>query len=94
MTEKKIRRIEQWQDMIARLYPEALIKDDNQERILSRTVTFQVTDKCNLNCSYCYQVNKGKRRMSLEIVRYLTSEALFFQCYTMPCKHWIHIIKI
>ena len=64
MSEKKLRRVEQWQDMIARLYPEYSVKDDNKKRILSRTVTFQVTDNCSLNCSYCYQINKGKRRMS------------------------------
>lgn len=33
---------------------------------LVRPVTFQVTDDCSLRCSYCYQINKGKRRMSFE----------------------------
>ena len=48
MAEKKLRKLEQWQDMIARLYPEIVSKDG--ERVLSRTVTFQVTNACNLNC--------------------------------------------
>jgi len=68
MSEKKLRRMEQWQDMIARLYPETL-SENQKERILSRTVTFQVTDACNLACTYCYQINKGKRRMSFDIAK-------------------------
>ena len=69
MTEKKLRRLEQWQDMIARLYPEFTINKTDNEMVLSRTVTFQVTDACNLACTYCYQINKGKRRMSLDIAK-------------------------
>ena len=47
----------QYQDMIAKLYPELSRQDNpevtNEEKTLSRTVTFQVTDACNLACSYC-----------------------------------------
>lgn len=68
MVEKKLRKLEQWQDMITRLYPEFTFKD-NTERVLSRTVTFQVTDACNLACTYCYQINKGKRRMSFDTAK-------------------------
>lgn len=67
---------EQYQDMIARLYPELgnLEFSDNEQRhgkdrVLSRTVTLQVTDRCNLACTYCYQINKGVRRMSLETAK-------------------------
>ena len=66
MVEKKVRKLEQWQDMIARLYPESI---SNDERVLSRTVTFQVTDTCNLACTYCYQINKGKRKMSFDTAK-------------------------
>lgn len=48
MGEKKLRRLEQWQDMISRLYPEKV--SNGEEKVLSRTVTFQVTDACNLAC--------------------------------------------
>ena len=61
---------EQFQDMIARLYPE--IRSDSQKKedsVLSRTITFQVTDACNLACTYCYQHNKGTRKMSLETAK-------------------------
>ncbi|MEG1562287.1 MAG: radical SAM peptide maturase, CXXX-repeat target family [Bacteroides sp.] len=38
-------------------------------RSLARTVTFQVTDDCNLKCSYCYQINKGKHLMDFDIAK-------------------------
>ena len=68
------RRLEQYPDFIARLYPE-LCKEKQEhvtrdnERMLPRSVTFQVTDKCNLACKYCYQINKGSRRMSLKTAK-------------------------
>lgn len=60
-----MKKFEQWQDMIARLYPE-LNDPESPSKCLSRTVTFQVTDECNLCCSYCYQINKGVRKMKFE----------------------------
>lgn len=50
---------EQYQDMIARLYPELNQRSEDdgsspqkhgKDHVLSRTVTFQVTDYCNLKC--------------------------------------------
>lgn len=64
--ERKRVHIEQFQDMIARIFPSDVAFDENNKRILSRTVTFQVTDNCNLACSYCYQINKGKRKLKFE----------------------------
>lgn len=44
------------------------------------TVTFQVTDGCNLKCSYCYQINKSTHIMSWEVAKqfcdYLLSTSL------------------
>lgn len=57
-------RHEQYQDMIARLYPELSGKGK-----LSQVVTFQVTDSCNLSCTYCYQVHKGTRKMKFETAK-------------------------
>lgn len=62
------KKFEQYGDMIARLYPE-LVQEGKQS--LSRTVTFQVTDKCNLACTYCYQINKGERVMKFADARKL-----------------------
>lgn len=32
-----------------------------------KTFTFQVTEDCNLRCSYCYQINKSPNKMTLEM---------------------------
>ena len=59
----------QYQDMIAKIFPELIT--NNGIKSLSRTVTFQVTDKCNLACTYCYQINKGVRIMKFEYAKKL-----------------------
>lgn len=64
----KLRKNEQFQDMIARFYPE-LSSSDMDKMSLSRTVTFQVTDDCNLACSYCYETHKGHKSMKLETAK-------------------------
>lgn len=70
---KHPKRVEQYNDRMVRLFPELHHSDieanGEAERILTRTVTFQVTDDCNLACTYCYQINKGKRVMSLETAK-------------------------
>lgn len=64
------RRFEQFGDKMVRLFPELHpFPEDESKRVLTKTVTFQVTDDCNLACKYCYQINKGKRRMSLETAK-------------------------
>ena len=35
----------------------------------TRTITFQITDDCNLCCSYCYQINKGHHKMPFEMLK-------------------------
>lgn len=60
-----MRKFEEFTDMAARTFPEL----HKKEGALTRTVTFQVTDACNLACTYCYQINKGTRRMSLETAK-------------------------
>ena len=80
-----------FQDMIAQFYPEKTLRDDaDGERILSQCVTFQVTDKCNLACTYCYQINKGTRRMKLEDAKLYVDKLLSgedgFSAYINPIK--------
>lgn len=64
-------KFEQYQDYLGRL----LTAQGNFEGIETedfapaKTVTFQVTDDCNLCCTYCYQINKGKRRMTLDTAK-------------------------
>ena len=67
---------EQYQDALARLYPDLHPNEEEGERILSKTVTWQVTDYCNLACSYCYQVNKGHRVMALKAAKKMVDALL------------------
>lgn len=75
-------RFEQFQDMLYRLYPELHAGDDSSAVgdyklcKLTRTVTLQVTEACNLQCSYCYQINKGCKKMSFEVAKKLIDKLL------------------
>ena len=44
------------------------VTDENLNRNV-KTVTFQVTEDCNLCCTYCYQINKSKNTMSFETAK-------------------------
>ena len=69
MKEKiKRRNFDQYQDMIARLYPELNLKFDNTA-MATMEITFQITNACSLACSYCYQINKGVEVMSFETAK-------------------------
>lgn len=57
-------------DMVSRVR-NALNPGEVKSKRYSRCVTFQVTDGCNLNCSYCYQICKGNNHMSEETGRAL-----------------------
>lgn len=59
-----IKHVESYQDMITRLYPE-----NNQQTHQTADITFQITDDCNLCCSYCYQIHKGHHKMPLEVAK-------------------------
>ena len=56
-----------------------LLYRDQDELSKCPTITFQVTDDCCLNCSYCYQKNKGHRMMNNEIMK--KGIDLLFQMY-------------
>ena len=78
--ERKRRKSEQFQDWIVGMYPELQTGSEDVEemryRVLSRTFTFQVTDACNLACTYCYQINKKTRRMSFETAKVAVDKLL------------------
>ena len=65
----KFREIEEFGDSLIRYYP-------NGQNKLTRTITFQVTDDCNLCCSYCYQQNKGHHKMPFEVAKKLIDALL------------------
>ena len=58
---------EQYQDMIGRLFPYPYDREKEKNKIQTANVTFQITDECNLRCTYCYQINKSTHVMPLEI---------------------------
>lgn len=59
------RKAEEFQNFIGRLYP----ADDPSKKNLARSATLQVTDGCNLACSYCYQLNKSHHIMSFDTAK-------------------------
>lgn len=69
---------EQFQDRIGRLFPDETLlpttregasTDKNGVKCITRTITFQVTDACNLCCTYCYQINKKHHSMPFEVAK-------------------------
>lgn len=73
----KVPKDEQYQDNIARLMrAKVLFENLNMpsEEVKSlghatKTITFQITESCNLKCTYCYQINKSKEIMSFETAK-------------------------
>lgn len=57
-------RSEQYDDFIRRIFH---ISQDSEKNYGARTVTIQVTDECNLACTYCYQINKCTHVIPLEV---------------------------
>lgn len=54
-------KLRPYQDLMQICYP-------GDSRV-TRTVTFQVTEACNLACTYCYQNCKSNKRMSFETAK-------------------------
>jgi radical SAM peptide maturase (CXXX-repeat target family) len=65
----RTKNFEQYQDFIGRLLKAQSRIEGTEEPDMVKTITFQVTDGCNLRCTYCYQINKGKRVMSFETAK-------------------------
>lgn len=57
-------RIKSHQDVLRELYPEVFTQLPD-----IKTVTFQVTENCCLNCSYCYQVHNTVNDMNFEDIK-------------------------
>lgn len=57
------KNIEQYNDFLCRVYSD---EAKSEKFIGARSVTIQVTDSCNLRCSYCYQINKHNNFISIE----------------------------
>ncbi len=68
------KRFEDYGNTVQRLYS----RDLPETGSICRNVTFQVTNGCNLRCSYCYEHHKNSERMSVDtgrkIVDYLLDQ--------------------
>lgn len=62
------KKVEQFQDRLARLFPQPY-DSEAKTKALARNVTFQVTDDCNLRCTYCYQIHKGHHSMPFDVAK-------------------------
>ncbi len=58
-----------YHECISKMYQTSQRQIDPLNVIRVPSVTFQVTDACNLNCSYCYQINKSKHKMPFSIAK-------------------------
>ena len=70
MANKKIKIKEKemlYQDIMSKYYP--TFEDPNKNALNVANITFQVTDACNLRCTYCYQINKNNHVMPIEIAK-------------------------
>ena len=45
------------------------IYENSNKQDRCKNITFVITEKCNLNCSYCYQINKSKKTMTKKIAK-------------------------
>ena len=63
---KRQYRPDSYGSMISRIYPQS---NNLLNEIPVATVTFQITDNCNLKCTYCYQLNKNTLIMPLEVAQ-------------------------
>lgn len=65
---QKIKRgNENYTDFIGMLYGDEIKAPKGQ--MITRDITFQVTDDCCCACTYCYQGHKGHRMMSKEVAK-------------------------
>lgn len=67
---------QEYQDQFAKLFPElckTYIKPDGTiVEPFPKTVTYQVTDDCNMACTYCYQHNKHHHIMNWDMAKKFT----------------------
>lgn len=59
---------EMYSELMMRLFPNDFKGYDSKHK----TVTYQVTEDCNLKCTYCYQTNKSKSAMTWEVAKKYT----------------------
>lgn len=63
-------KLEEYNDYLARLYPEIKSRARSElSGLAAKTVTFVVTNRCSLACTYCYQKHKNQSVMSFDTAK-------------------------
>ena len=58
----RTKKYEDYGNTVQRLYG----RDRRECGSICRNITFQITNACNLRCSYCYEHHKSTEKMTLE----------------------------
>lgn len=73
------RRVESFNDRMHRLFGSKLVDGNVYSKVngeFARLITFQVSEDCNMNCTYCYQNNKTHNKMSFDTAKQLIDQIL------------------
>lgn len=62
-----LKRNPEYGDFIQTVFADEIGREKTKYKI--KTITFQVTDRCNLRCSYCYQINKATHSMDFKTAK-------------------------
>lgn len=73
-------------------YIERIIPDSNRNSKKIKQITFQVTEDCCLRCSYCYQNNKTKNKLSWETAKQLIDDLLYDKYDYINSKNTLGIV--
>jgi hypothetical protein len=75
--------VDSYNDGIAKAYPELFenkyqdeIGEGDDHEVFCHSFTFQTSEACSLNCSYCYQFNKTKMKMSFATAKKFIDDLL------------------
>ena len=80
-------REKNYTDWLSHLFLKNRTKEQYEEGMFgARTVTIQVTDSCNLACTYCYQINKKKHVISAEFGKKFIDSLLMGE-YEIYCPY-------
>lgn len=60
---------EEYSSFIARLYPKQSKEELHINDESTKSITLQVTDACNMACTYCYQHSKKNHSMSFDVAK-------------------------
>ena len=60
---------ESYSDQLRRLFPREVVESIKMNGTHCKDITLQVTDACNMACSYCYQHKKSNHAMTFDVAK-------------------------